>query len=261
MVAFSLRSAFGLLYAGLWLGSLWYNSGLYLVFLLGITLVVIKEFLSLHSKTAFWIAVLVCGFTYALFLTKVPQIIWAFGSLMVQLWMAHHMLTLKKLRKKNLQIIAIACMHICVPMFLLLHQDSDKAVMTRELITGILLLVWTTDSVAFVFGSWLGRRPLFTQVSPNKTLEGALAAICVAPLMGYGIALYSGILSSNSWMLLGLLTSVLSIVGDLSQSHIKRMANVKDSGKLMPGHGGLYDRMDSLIFVVPFLYIILYYTT
>lgn len=261
MTAFLLRTAFGLLYAGLWLSTLWMGSGFYVVFVLGLSILVIKEFMSLHNIRAWWKAVLVGACTYGLFQAKVPQIIWAFGAVLAQIYFAYHMLTQKKWHTNTLQTMAMACTHIGVPMLLLLPAGSEGTVMNLDLITGILLLVWTTDSVAFVFGSWLGKRPLYTLVSPNKTIEGAIAAICIAPIMGFGIAQYSQVLSSNSWLIVGLLIAVLSIIGDLTQSHIKRMANVKDSGKLMPGHGGLYDRTDSLIFVIPFLYIIIYYTT
>ncbi|MGB0260360.1 MAG: phosphatidate cytidylyltransferase [Flavobacteriaceae bacterium] len=261
MTSFSLRTVFGFLYAGLWLGTLWLNSNFYSIFLIGVSLVVTREFLNLQGTSSLWKVVLVCGLTYGLFQTQVPLIIWAFGAVLIQLWLAYHMVALKKLQAKSLSTMAIACFHICAPIFLLLYDGTEDNVFNQELITGFLLLVWTTDSVAFGFGSWLGKRPLYAAVSPNKTMEGAIAAICITPIVGYGMGQYSNIIPSNLWLLLGLLVAVLSIIGDLAQSHIKRLANVKDSGKLMPGHGGLYDRIDSLIFVVPFSYIILYYIT
>ena len=154
-----------------------------------------------------------------------------------------------------------ACFHIGIPMALLYYFGSNGGVVHKELLTGILLLVWTADSFAFIFGSWLGKRPLYTKVSPNKSLEGAVAALCFTPFVSFGIAQFSSALPTHTWVIIGFMTALLSILGDLSQSHIKRMANIKDSGKLMPGHGGLYDRMDSLIFAFPFIYIILYYLT
>lgn len=261
MISFSLRTAFGLLYAGLWLGTLWLDSVYYSIFLIGVSLVVTREFLNLQGTSSLWKVVLVCGLTYGLFQTQVPHFIWAFGAVLIQLWLAYHMVAIKKLQAKSLSTMAIACLHICAPIFLLLYDGAQDNVFNQELITGLLLLVWSTDSVAFGFGSWLGKHPLYTKVSPNKTVEGALAAVCITPIVGYGVGYYSNTFDTTSWLLLGLLVAVLSIIGDLAQSHLKRMANVKDSGKLMPGHGGLYDRMDSLIFVVPFLYIMLYFIT
>lgn len=258
---FSLRTAFGVLYAGLWLGNLWLDSVLYTVLLLIAAMVVSNEFLKLNKSTALWKLILTCGLSYGLFQTEVPYIIWAYVSVLAQVWIAYQMLTQNKLDLGSFQSLGIVCLHICFPIMLLLHYGQTDAVLGRDMIIGILLLVWATDSFAFLMGSWLGKRPLYTKVSPNKTVEGALAALCFTPFVGFGIAQFSDVLSTSYWMLLGILTAGLAIIGDLAQSHIKRIAQVKDSGNLMPGHGGLYDRMDSLIFVVPFLYIILYYLT
>lgn len=258
---FLLRIAFGTLYAGLWLGSIWSSSTLYLIFLLTSLLLVCYEFLKLHNTTGKWKVVLVCGLAYGLFYTSIPHVAWAYSACLAQIWIAYKMLFQKKTSFNSFISMGTACFHIGIPMVLLYYFGSNGGVVHKELLTGILLLVWTADSIAFIFGSWLGKRPLYTKVSPNKSLEGAVAALCFTPIVSYGVAQFSSALPTHTWALIGFMTALLSILGDLSQSHIKRMANIKDSGKLMPGHGGLYDRMDSLIFAFPFIYIVFYYLT
>lgn len=124
------------------------------------------------------------------------------------------------------------------------------------------IATWSTDTFAYIFGSKLGKRKLCPSVSPNKTIEGSLGgllgSILMATLFGIfvdfifesGIALYH-------FMIIGLLGGVVSQLGDLCASSIKRFCSVKDFGKLLPGHGGLLDRFDSLLFTMPTVY--LYY--
>jgi phosphatidate cytidylyltransferase len=112
---------------------------------------------------------------------------------------------------------------------------------------------WTCDTVAFFVGSWWGRRGFFTEISPKKTLEGAvggcLAGIIVAAAWGWflGLALWQA-------LLLGGLLVLGVTLGDLAESLIKRQVGAKDSGNIIPGHGGMLDRIDSLLFAGPIVY-------
>lgn len=127
----------------------------------------------------------------------------------------------------------------------------------------VLALVWTNDSAAYLVGRAIGRRPFFPSVSPKKTLEGALGGLLACGLLGAalprlaaGVPLLPGdrVLASWQGLLLGLLLAALGSAGDLVESFLKRQAGVKDSGRLIPGHGGILDRVDSLIWVVPVAY-------
>ena len=111
--------------------------------------------------------------------------------------------------------------------------------------------------MAYSFGTLFGKTPLFQVVSPKKSIEGALAAILFSPVVAL---INHQIFHSYSfffWLLMGIIISITSIVGDLVQSQCKRTAGVKDSGTILLGHGGVYDRIDSLIFTVPFVYLYL----
>jgi phosphatidate cytidylyltransferase len=123
----------------------------------------------------------------------------------------------------------------------------------REWVIFVLLVVMAGDTSGYFVGTFLGKKKLAPRISPGKTVEGALGSIGASLLGG---VVGSRILSvATPWpeaVLLSLLLSVLGQAGDLFESWIKRVFSVKDSGRLLPGHGGLLDRMDSLIFAVVF---------
>lgn len=115
--------------------------------------------------------------------------------------------------------------------------------------------IWTCDSFAYFGGRAFGKHKLFERVSPKKTWEGAISgalggiAACVALATALdGLLWYDG-------LLIGLIAGVLGQVGDLAESHLKRACEVKDSSQIIPGHGGVLDRFDSLLFVAPVVYL------
>ena len=124
------------------------------------------------------------------------------------------------------------------------------------IVCSFLALIWITDSAAYVFGVNFGKRPLLKSVSPKKSIEGFIGGIMFSIILSILFYKYMNLsFSLTQWIILGLLTSCLGALGDLVQSQFKREAGVKDSGKWLPGHGGLYDRMDSIIFAAPFIYL------
>lgn len=117
---------------------------------------------------------------------------------------------------------------------------------------------WANDTFAFFVGSSLGRRKLCAAVSPGKTVEGALGGLMGSILVAvlFGQIFHVAIVHS---VMLGLLIGVAAPLGDLAESVLKRYAGVKDSGKLLPGHGGVLDRFDSVMFTVPVVYYYVYF--
>lgn len=123
-----------------------------------------------------------------------------------------------------------------------------------------MLSTWIADSAAYIFGTLLGKHKLAPRLSPNKTIEGYIAGI----VLGTGLTTVLGYVLQLPWtvaLLLGLLISVISPAGDLGISLFKREAGVKDSGRILPGHGGALDRIDSLVWSVTIAYYVIIYLT
>ena len=131
----------------------------------------------------------------------------------------------------------------------------------RILIWFVLIASWGSDVFAYTIGRHFGKHKL-TKISPKKTVEGSIAGIIGATVLGIIYA----VLCNNLWgtqinyLLIGVIVAVLSVVGqigDLAASSIKRYCEIKDFSDLLPGHGGMLDRIDSIIFVLPFAFMLL----
>ncbi len=117
------------------------------------------------------------------------------------------------------------------------------------------LVTWATDTGAYLFGVALGRHKLIPRISPNKTVEGAIGGLLAASFCGWLCAkTMMPFLTPLAGAVVGLVTGVMAQLGDLTESMIKRDVGIKDSAELIPGHGGVLDRFDSLLFTVPVLY-------
>lgn len=119
-------------------------------------------------------------------------------------------------------------------------------------------LVWASDTFAYLFGVTLGRTKLLERVSPKKSVEGLLGGALVTGLLAFFIATYFG-LSRSIWLSMGMMIPFYGTLGDLVVSKLKRSVGVKDTGSILPGHGGVYDRLDSVLFIAPLVYYVFYY--
>ncbi|MFZ4671410.1 MAG: phosphatidate cytidylyltransferase [Flavobacterium sp.] len=133
-----------------------------------------------------------------------------------------------------------------------------------KVIISILVIIWMNDTFAYLVGISIGKNKLFEKISPKKTIEGFVGGIFFSMITGIILATYYLYQSIIQWIILALIIGVFGTLGDLIESKFKRNAGVKDSGTIMPGHGGFLDRLDSIIFVAPFIYLfyqILYYVS
>lgn len=156
------------------------------------------------------------------------------------------------------QAIAIALVYIGLPLFILNWFSSYSGEYEWLKPMSILLLIWCNDMMAYFTGRWLGSRPLYKIISPNKTLEGFIGGLILTVLLSLILSLYIHHLTPIQWILFGFIISCVATVGDLFESMIKRRYGVKDSGNLLPGHGGFLDRFDAFIFVLPVACLYLY---
>jgi len=128
------------------------------------------------------------------------------------------------------------------------------------LILGIFILSWGFDIAAYLFGSWLGKHKLVARISPEKSWEGFIFGLVITVLIAWLLSTWMPTPDVIGWIIIGLIVTVTGTLGDLAESMLKRSVGAKDSGSLLPGHGGILDRFDSLILSLPFvfLYIVLF---
>ena len=157
--------------------------------------------------------------------------------------------------------------YIILPFLLITKIPFGKVGYNPKIIISIFILIWTNDTFAYIVGKSIGKRKLFEKVSPKKTIEGFVGGVVFAVLASYIISkYYIEIVESNTfiWIITALIVSIFGTIGDLIESKFKRIAGVKDSGNIMPGHGGILDRLDSVIFATPIIFLfyqILYYVS
>lgn len=122
----------------------------------------------------------------------------------------------------------------------------------------MLAAIWSSDAGAYFTGRRFGKHKLWPAISPNKTVEGAVGGIALAVVAAVIFSLFSGgLLTIGRALLLGVSAAVVGQLGDLIQSAYKRVYGIKDTGKLLPGHGGILDRCDSWVVVFPFVHILM----
>ncbi|MFD1769259.1 phosphatidate cytidylyltransferase [Sphingobacterium suaedae] len=122
---------------------------------------------------------------------------------------------------------------------------------------GFLILLWTNDTGAYLAGRSFGKRKLFERISPNKTWEGFVGGVLLAVVVALNLERYFGSLSQMEWISVAIIIGVFGTLGDLVESMLKRNVGVKDSGSILPGHGGLLDRFDGLLMAAPLVYFFL----
>lgn len=120
-----------------------------------------------------------------------------------------------------------------------------------QVFVGFMILLWTTDTGAYLVGRTLGRTPLMPKVSPKKTVEGLLGGVLLALFVAWLLHRYWPVLTLAQWLGCALVVAVTSTIGDLLESAFKRAAGVKDSGRVLPGHGGILDRFDGFLLAAP----------
>lgn len=167
------------------------------------------------------------------------------------------------LSKKEFLLSFVLCiagiLYISLPMIFLLYMyNVNNEIYTHKLPLILIVLIWINDTMAYLVGSFFGKTP-FSPISPKKTWEGtiggALLTIIVASIYSY----FDEAFTTIDLMALAACAAIAGTLGDLMESKLKRMADVKDSGNIMPGHGGALDRFDSLLIATPFAFIYVLY--
>lgn len=157
---------------------------------------------------------------------------------------------------QQLSIVVFAGLYAYLP-FHLFYQIAVPEVLSLfdwGLPLGIMLLIWTLDSMAYFSGRFLGKTLLFERISPKKTWEGSIGGSIFC--MGLGVIFQFWMSQPGlNWIVVAVLVSIFGQLGDLVESMFKRSLNLKDSGNILPGHGGILDRFDGFYLVIPFLFL------
>jgi phosphatidate cytidylyltransferase len=162
-------------------------------------------------------------------------------------------------RKQKLPLIAISVfvfgiLYLVVP-FILMNKLVDENTTAFSPLLGMILLIWANDTFAYLFGRKIGKTPLFERISPKKTWEGTIAGILMTIVTSGIISICTSSNDTLFWIASGIIVAPCAIFGDLLESLFKRSMNIKDSGNILPGHGGILDRFDAVLFTVPFFYL------
>jgi phosphatidate cytidylyltransferase len=175
------------------------------------------------------------------------------GAMLILIILVNEGLFMDRLRVKNLRHSLVGLLYVALPLGLMVNMRFDDSVgRVPVLVLGIIGSLWINDTMAYLVGWQIGKTPFFPAISPKKTWEGTIGGVVltlvVAALYGYyGHAYYP----VGQWIAIAATAAIFGTAGDLLESKIKRLAGVKDSGTLMPGHGGILDRFDSMLIAAP----------
>lgn len=152
----------------------------------------------------------------------------------------------------NVAFLVLGMVYIGAPFAMLDFIAFDGTYFYANTVFGLLLMTWANDTGAYLVGSKLGRNKLYPRVSPGKTWEGTIGGFVVTVGIAFLLGATVDELRLVDWLVLSVIVGVFGTMGDLVESMFKRGIGVKDSGDILPGHGGLLDRFDAFIFLLPF---------
>lgn len=151
--------------------------------------------------------------------------------------------------------VALGIAYLTVPVSLVCDLAIQDKGFHPDIIMGLLVLIWISDTGAYFAGSAFGKHKLYPAISPGKTWEGSIGGAVITIITAWFFPELFGEFSAGQWVILGIIAVVFGTLGDLTESMLKRNNGVKDSGNIMPGHGGILDRFDAFIFLIPFAYL------
>lgn len=158
----------------------------------------------------------------------------------------------------NIGFTILGILYIAIPFsFANYIVFKDEVAYSSQLLLGFFFLTWAFDTLAYVFGVSFGKHRLFERISPKKSWEGFIGGMASSLGVAYVISIFFKELPFVQWALLSILISVFGTYGDLVESSLKRNIDEKDSGSLLPGHGGVLDRFDAVFFTLPLFYLYL----
>jgi len=159
---------------------------------------------------------------------------------------------------ENVAITVTGVLYVALPLSLLnvLNTPGTAAFLGfPAFLLGYFIIAWVYDTGAYLYGKQFGKHKLFERISPKKTWEGTIAGTVAGGLFALGLSFLVPDIPVIDWLMLGLLVVIFGTFGDFTESLLKRSLNIKDSGNILPGHGGILDRFDTFFISAPFVFL------
>jgi len=259
MKELTVRGISGGVYIVLVLSSLFINQITFSIVIIFFSLIALIEFQRLIDYRGFLAIALLPLMVYNFYKSNLNHsdlIYPLFLNLISQFILLYLLFTNKNLKFNYLTKSLLSCLYLALGSFFIIAlADKDENYLPKTVLF-FYLLIWVNNSIAYLIGKKIGKNYIFKSISPKKTWEGFLAGLVFTVLTALIFYQFTLDYSIKFYIIIALLISILSTLGDLIQSKFKRYANVKDSGSLIPGHGGFFDRMDSVIFAAPWIFLV-----
>ncbi|WP_041240959.1 phosphatidate cytidylyltransferase [Croceibacter atlanticus] len=257
MKEFGVRLLSALLYAILLVGAMFHSQEAFLTLFFLFGVVVINELQKLLIVKSYiaYIVLIGCFLAFSYFdINDNATYVFLIATLFVNSVLIKDLLVINKIPLFNQKKYIVVFFYLIGSLIFLTLIPSTQGYYAPDVIFGCFALVWFNDSWAYIIGKNFGKHKLYERISPKKSVEGFIGGLVFSILGAWVVTLLTNELSLMHWFVIALIISIFGTIGDLIQSKFKRQAEVKDSGNLMPGHGGLFDRLDSILFASPFIY-------
>lgn len=259
MKEFKTRLLSSIIYSALLISSVFFSSLSYLVvmlFLCLLTIIEYQKFNKIRNLFSVFFLLILSILSYFELISY-----WIFNLILIISLISNTVLaTLILLNKLKLNVFKkhfLLITYLTLSSFFILKIPFDDSIFFEKKILFFLLIIWSNDTFAYIFGKLFGRTFLNKKISPKKTWEGLFFGIFISSIISYLMNLFYFQYDIYFVIIASICICITGVIGDLTQSFFKRNAKVKNSGKVIPGHGGVFDRMDSMIFSAPFYYLII----